>query len=199
MKQLTPNQIRVVQFLREFIEWNGYAPTLDEIAGRLDVTKPTVQQYLAALEAKGVIRRERYAHRAIELIAEEPGGPRVPLVGRIAAGEPIEAIEEREMLDLPDLIGMGAGRDLFLLQVRGDSMIEEGIFDGDYVLAERRASADNGATVVALLPDGTATLKKLYRERGRIRLQPAHPSMEPIYVKELQVQGVVRGVFRSVK
>ena len=199
MKQLTPNQIRVVRLLKEFMEWNGYAPTLDEIAGHLDVTKPTVQQYLTALEEKGVIRRERYAHRSIELIEEEAGRTRVPLVGRIAAGEPIEAIEDREMMDLPDLLGMSAGRDLFLLQVRGDSMIEEGIFDGDYVLAERRASADNGATVVALLPDGTATLKKLYRERGRIRLQPAHPSMKPIYVKELQVQGVVCGVFRPVK
>jgi len=200
MSRLTPNQSRVLECIEEFIGENGYSPTLDEIANRLGVRKPTVQQYLAALEAKGVITRKRYAHRSIEVVSggREARGTRLPLLGMIAAGEPIEAIEDREMVDVADALGIGRDRELFLLRVKGDSMIDDGIFDGDYVVVEKRNTAENGATVVALLPDGTATLKKFYRETGRIRLQPANPRMKPLYAREVVIQGIVRGVFRPV-
>ena len=201
MEPLTPNQLRVLRFIDGFIRDRGYAPTLDEIGRRMGVTKPTVQQYLQALEQKGVIRRERYAHRSIEVIPREEHARRdaFPLVGRVAAGEPIEALEDTEMVDFAEILGPAREAPVFLLRVKGDSMIEEGILDGDYVMVEKRPTADNGDTVVALLADNTATLKKLYREQGRVRLQPANPNMKPIYVKQVAIQGVVRGVVRAVR
>jgi repressor LexA len=202
MSRLTPTQRRAACWIRDFIMEHDYAPTLAEIADGLGVAKPTVQQYLQALEEKGIIARQRYAHRSIEIVDADyapGGGTELPLLGRIAAGRPIEAVEVPETVDVGDALGLRDGGELFALEVRGDSMIEEGIFDGDYAVVERREAAENGQTVVALLPDGTATLKKLYREKGRIRLQPAHPDMEPIYTDEVTVQGVVRGVFRPLR
>ena len=201
MKRLTPNQLKVLQFIEEFIKWNGYSPTLDEIAQHLGIRKPTVQQYLRTLEEKGVITRERYAHRSIELVAREygPKKTQLPLLGRVAAGEPIEAVETREMVDVAEVLGMTRKENLFLLKVKGDSMVDEGIFDGDYVVVEKRETANDGETVVALLPNNTATLKKFYREKNRIRLQPANLNMRPVYTREAVIQGVVRGVFRSVR
>ncbi|MFW6107325.1 MAG: transcriptional repressor LexA [bacterium] len=202
MSRLTPRQQRVACWIRDFIVEHGYAPTLAEIADGLGVAKPTVQQYLRVLEEKGVIARQRYAHRSIEIVDGDyapGGGLELPLLGRIAAGQPIEAIEVPETVDVEEALGLGAGGELFALEVRGDSMVDEGIFDGDYVVVERRDTAENGQTVVALLPDDRATLKKLYREKGRIRLQPAHPDMEPIYTDDVMVQGVVRGVFRPLE
>jgi len=198
MERLTPTQWKALRFIEEFIEDRDYAPTLDEIAEGLGVAKPTVQQYLQALEGKDAIRRRRYAHRSIEVLPREEEG-KLPLVGRIAAGEPIEAIEDVENVNIADVLGVDPERPSFILRVKGDSMIEEGIFDSDYVIVEKRDSADNGETVVALLPDDTATLKKFYREKGRIRLQPANENMEPIYVREVTIQGVVTGVFRAMK
>ena len=198
MEPLTPNQLRVVGFVRDFIRENGYSPTLDEIARYMRVSKPTVQQYLRALESKGVIRRRRYAHRSIEIVRQGVDGARLPLAGRIAAGSPIEAIEDGETVDIAEAMGVRQDRDHFILQVKGDSMIEDGIFDGDYVVVEKRETARNGETVVALLPDNTATLKRFYHEKGRIRLQPANPNMEPIRVRDVVVQGIVKGVFRPV-
>ncbi len=201
MRRLTPGQLEVLQCIEEFIEANGYAPTLDEIAQHLDISKPTVQQYLQTLEEKGAIARKRYAHRSIEVVARKDatGKTELPLLGRIAAGEPIEAVEDRELVDVVEVLGASRGKDLFLLQVRGDSMIEEGIFDGDYVVVEKRETATNGETVVALLPDNTATLKKFYKEKNRIRLQPANPALKPMTVREVVIQGVVRGVVRRIR
>lgn len=127
---------------------------------------------------------------------------RLPLVGTIAAGKPIDAVENREFLDLEELFAPGkrqskAAGDIFVLKVRGDSMIDEQIRSGDYVICEKRANARNGETVVALLEDGEATLKKFYKEKDRIRLQPANDKYEPILVKNCAVQGVVIGVIRS--
>ncbi len=160
MERLTPNRLRVLGFIEEFIGWNGYSPTLDEIARSLDISKPTVQQYLTALEQKGYIKRARYAHRSIEVVGRERSGGRteLPLLGVIAAGQPIEAVEDREMMDVAGLLGVSGGRELFLLRVKGDSMIDEGIFDGDYVVVERREAASNGETVVALLPEAARIL-----------------------------------------
>ena len=200
MEHLTPGQLKVLEFIRHFSERHGYSPTLDEIARHFRIIKPTVQQYLKALEQKGVIRRKRYAHRSIEIVASESGkSMELPLLGRIAAGEPIEAIEAAEMVDVGTVLDLKVGRGLFLLQVKGDSMIEDGIFDEDYVVVEKQEVAENGDTVVALLPDSTATLKRFYRETSRIRLQPANPNLRAMYVKEIIVQGVVKGVIRSLK
>ncbi len=202
MNTLTPTQTKVLAFIRRFTDRHGYAPTLEEIARHFGVIKATVQQYLRALEDKGIITRQRYVHRSIEIVAPEftsSRGEVLPLLGRIAAGEPIEAIEVKEMVDVGDVLGLQADRELFLLQVKGDSMVEDGIFDGDYVVVEKREVAEDGETVVALLPDGSATLKRFYREKGRIRLQPANPKLKPMYTKKVTIQGVVRGVIRPLK
>jgi len=197
---MTAKQVKVLRYVGEFISEHGYSPTLDEIAEGLGVAKPTVQQYLRTLEEKEVISRQRYSHRSIEIVDPEYA-PRkkteLPLLGRIAAGQPIEAVEMPETVDVGGVLGLREDTGmLFVLQVKGNSMVEEGIFDGDYVVIEKREAAENGQTVVALLPDNTATLKKLYKEKNRVRLQPAHPGMEPIYTTEVAIQGVVKGVFR---
>lgn len=195
---VTPKQLRVLEIIRNFSETNGYSPTLDEIARVLKVSKVTVLQHVRALERRGVIRRGRYQSRSMEIIKPDvsSGVGAIPLVGSIAAGAPIEAIEEREELDLTELV---AGRaEPFLLRVRGDSMIEEQIRDGDFVLCERRPSARNGETVVAVLPSGDATLKKFYQEaNGRIRLQPANARLSPIFTDRVDIRGVVIGVLRK--
>ncbi len=202
MVQPTPKQANVLRWISAFIAEQGYAPTLDEIAAGLGLAKPTVQQYLRALTAKKVIARRRYAHRSIEILdpsVKPPGSTTLPLLGRIAAGQPIEAIELPETVNVAESLGLVGRKDLFVLEVKGNSMIEEGITDGDYVIVEKRDTADNGQVVVALLPDNTATLKKLFKEPTRIRLQPANPDLKPIYAKQVTVQGIVRGVFRTIR
>ncbi|MFW6161706.1 MAG: transcriptional repressor LexA [Planctomycetota bacterium] len=200
MRRLTPRQVEALGWIRDFVADHGYAPTLAEMAEGLGVAKPTVQQYLQALEAKGAVARERYAHRSIEVLDEPKEGActELPLLGRIAAGQPIEAVEVPDTVDVGQALGLGGDRELFCLEVKGDSTIEDGILDGDCVVVERRDTAEDGQTVVALLPDGTATLKRLYRERGRVRLQPANPAVEPIYAADVRVQGIVRGVLRQM-
>ena len=196
---LTPKQLRILGFLKEFRSAHDYAPTLEEIAVEFGVSKITVLQHLRALEKRGAIRRGRYQARAIELLdppRSEKHATVLPIVGTIAAGGPIEAIENRELFDISELT---AGKmDPFLLRVRGDSMIEDQIRDGDYVLCERRTAAHNGETVVAIVGDNEATLKKFYRERGgRVRLQPANTRMKPLYPSRIEIRGVVIGVLRK--
>jgi repressor LexA len=191
-----------MELLAEYIEEHGYSPTMDELADRAGLAKPTIQQYLQALEQKGAISRTRYSHRSIEIEHPEfvPGGDdEIPLRGRIAAGSPIEPVESPETISVGDRLGVDAGGDMYALEVDGNSMIDEGIHDGDYVIVEKADTARDGQTVVAILPDGEATLKKLYREKGRIRLQPANPDLDPIYVDAVTVQGVVRGVIRVME
>lgn len=196
---LTPKQLKVLQFIRTYREQHEYAPTLEEIAQAFEVSKITALQHLRALEKRGAVRRRRYETRSIELCEPAERGRgirRLPIAGTIAAGAPIEAIEEREVLDISELI---QGRtEPFLLRVRGDSMIDEQIRDGDYVICERRTSARNGETVVAVLKNGDATLKKFFLERdGRVRLQPANVSMRPLYAERVEIRGVVVGVLRK--
>ena len=194
---LTPRQHEIVEFIRDYVARNDYAPTMQEMADHLGVSRPTVFEYIEALEARGALSRQALRSRGIELAPELSGrATALPLVGLIAAGRPIEAIEDTEVLDLEELFQGRAG-ETFVLRVRGDSMIDEQICDGDYVIVEKRSQARNGETVVALLEDGDATLKKFYRERGRIRLQPANEKMKPIYVKTCRIQGVVIGVLRK--
>jgi len=202
MTTLTPKQRRIMRLLAEYIEERGYSPTMEELADRAGVAKPTIQQYLHTLEEKGKISRTRYSHRSIEIEDPEfaPGNPdEVPLRGRIAAGSPIEPVESPETISVGEKLGVDAGGDMYALEVDGNSMIEEGIHDGDYVIVEKADTARDGQTVVAILPDGEATLKKLYREKGRIRLQPANSDLDPIYADAVTIQGVVRGVLRLME
>ena len=173
---------------------------MQEIADHLGIRRPTVFEHLKALEARGAITKKPILSRTIELCAgtRRSTGARFNLVGRIAAGRPIEAIEDPEVLDVEALF-RGRTGETFALQVVGNSMIDEQIRDGDYVIVEKRDSAHNGETVVALIDEQEATLKKFYLELGRVRLQPANPTMEPIFLDadRVRIQGVVIGVLRK--
>ena len=201
---LTPKQLHILTRIRDLRLARGYSPTLQELADELGVNKVTVFEHVEALIKKGALRRDPNKARSLEVkpsmqLPDEARSTRLPLVGTIAAGSPIEAVEDRQSVDLEELFApRGRGTNHFVLEVRGDSMIDEQIRDGDYVVVEQRSTARNGQTVVALLENGEATLKKFYRERNRIRLQPANRAYEPIRVKpsSVQVQGIVVGVIR---
>ena len=197
----TPRQLEILTFIRDFRAKNGYSPTMQEIGDHLNLTKVTVFEHVGALEKKGLLSRgAKHSARSLRVSpkAEFPQQRRtlLPLVGRIAAGMPIEAVEDRESVDLEELFANT--RETFVLRVTGDSMIEDHICDGDYVVCERRSDARNGETVVALVENGEATLKRFFREKGRIRLQPANENYKPIYVNDVQIQGVVVGVLRTL-
>ncbi|MCS7033908.1 MAG: transcriptional repressor LexA [Phycisphaerae bacterium] len=199
---LTPRQLDVVVAIRNFRHLHGYAPTMQELADQLGTSKVTIFEHVGALEKKRVLKREKHKARSLEIIADvlpdEERPTKLPLLGAIAAGSPIEAVENREEIDLEQLFRSRNG--VYVLRVRGDSMIEDHLCDGDYVVIERRDNPRNGEQVVALLDTGEATLKRFYREPGgRIRLQPANSFMEPRIVDadRVRVQGVVIGVLRS--
>jgi len=200
METVTPRQLQILRFIRDFRRRRGYSPTMQEIGDHLNLTKVTVFEHVEAVERKGLLIRGA-KHRARSLrVSEKVRFPeqrptQMPLVGRIAAGEPIEAVQDAETLDLEELFDRPG--ETFVLHVAGDSMTDEHICDGDYVICERRSEARNGETVVALLDNGEATLKKLYRDKGRVRLQPANPKYKPVYVDNVKVQGVVIGVVRK--
>src|SRR5687768_10483607 len=172
--RLTPKQLRILTLIRDYQRKFGYSPTMQELADTLGVTKVTVFEHVSGLEKKGLLRRSKHRARSLELTSRVPfpdeSPTRLPLVGTIAAGAPIEAIETQEEVDLEELFNVRSGA--FVLRVSGNSMIDEQIRDGDLVVIERRNVARNGETVVALLDDGEATLKKFYKEGSRIRLQP---------------------------
>ena len=200
-QNVTPRQFEILTFIRDYRKRRGYSPTMQEIGDHLGLTKVTVFEHVGALERKGLLRRgARHKARSLQVTPEaefpDDRPTRLPLRGRIAAGLPLEAVEDSEDLDLEQLFANDG--DTFVLEVAGDSMIDEHIRDGDYVICRRSRDARNGQTVVALLPDGEATLKKFYREKGRVRLQPANPAFEPIYADQVDVQGIVVGVVRRV-
>src|SRR6476659_4464508 len=199
---LTPRQLDVIVAIRNYRHLHGYSPTMQELADQLGTSKVTIFEHVGALEKKRVIRRDKHKARALEIISEgklpdEERSTKLPLLGNIAAGSPIEAVENREELDLETLFHSKNG--VYVLKVRGDSMIEDHLCDGDFVVIERRETARNGEQVVALLDTGEATLKRFYKEGSKIRLQPANSSMEPRIVDSdrCKVQGVVIGVLRS--
>ena len=177
----------------------GYAPSLPEIAKEFGLKSvATVHEHLTTLEAKGYIRRNPNQPRGIELTRQSARTGRtilLPLSGFITAGQPIEALETHETFAVPAQFVVDSFNS-YVLRVRGESMIEEGIFDGDYVVVERNPSPSNGDVVVALLDNAYATLKKFYREKTRIRLQPANRTMKPIYARHVNIQGIVRAVIR---
>ncbi|MEX0774504.1 MAG: transcriptional repressor LexA [Phycisphaeraceae bacterium] len=202
---LTPKQLHILTRIRDLRLTRGYSPTMQELADELGVSKVTIFEHVEALIKKGALLRKANKARSLEVsshvqLPDEERSTRLPYVGTIAAGMPIDAVEDRQYLDLDELFaaqrGSGTG-DRFVLRVRGDSMIDEHIREGDYVIVEKRNTARNGQTVVALLDNGEATLKKFYKEQGRIRLQPANDNYEPIFADNVQIQGVVIGVIRK--
>lgn len=201
---LTEKQIRVLRYYRDYKRENGIAPTLEEAAEALGVSKITIYEHLSHLQRKGAIHRDKAKARAVSILFDPDRDRQVaevekalPLLGMIAAGRPIEALEDREDIHLDDLIPTGDG--FYLLRVKGKSMIEDHIDDGDLVVIERRETARDGEIVVAILNGGEATLKRFYRDNGRVRLQPANASMAPIYPNECEIRGVVRGVVRRFR
>ena len=199
MQPLTKRQREILNYLSEFIEDRGYAPSLDEIGRRFGLSSlATVHKHLTNLQEKGFIRRAWNRSRSVELVPTPFGGRAIdlPLLGYVAAGTPIEAVVTNETVTVPeDLVGQ---RDTYALRVRGSSMIDEHIRDGDLVVVEDRKTVRDGEMVIALLDGSDVTLKKFYRENGHIRLQPANDAIAPIVVESdaVQVQGVVVGVIR---
>ncbi len=197
LDQLTPRQKEVFEFIRDKIDNRGYGPTVREIGEYFEIASPNgVMCHLKALEKKGLITREPNMSRAIQLTDEAQADRGLPLVGQIAAGSLTEAIEQAERFEFDDLFPKKKNH--FALRVRGDSMIEAAIADGDIVICKKTRTAHKGDIVVAQTDDGEATLKYWYPEANRVRLQPANSSMKPIYSRNVQVLGIVTGVVRKV-
>ncbi|GAC1650731.1 MAG: transcriptional repressor LexA [Gemmatimonadaceae bacterium] len=198
---LTKRQREILTYLGSYTDANGYAPSFEEIATTFRYNSlATVHEHLSNLERKGYIKRGYNESRAIEILPSDafPRATTVPLLGIVSAGVPIEAIATSEAICVPEDFVARAGEH-FVLRVRGDSMVDEQIRDGDYVVVNGRQRADNGEMVIALIRGASATLKKFYRERdGTVRLQPANTALQPIYVSEndVVIQGVVVGVLR---
>ncbi len=199
---VTRRQKEIIDFLETFVSRNGYSPSFEEIARGMGLKSlATVHKHITNLEKKGMLDRVHNHSRSIDLL---PPGTRtrsslkLPLAGRIAAGIPVEAMETPETISLADVVG---NRDVFALEVRGDSMRDEHIIDGDYVLVERARTARNGEIVVALVHGSETTLKRFYPEGAVVRLQPANLEMDPIIVPAAQVaiQGRVLGVLRKYR
>ena len=197
LELLTPRQREIYTFIRSKIQGRGYGPTVREIGLEFDIKSPNgVMCHLKALQKKGLIHREPNMSRAIQMLDEPTGAQpaRLKLVGRIAAGQPIEAIEQDEELGFSEWEGAD---DKFALRVSGDSMIEDHIADGDYVVIKRQEVARDGQIVAVRDDDGEATLKRLFRERNRVRLEPANKTMKPIYRDRVDILGVLVGVVRK--
>ena len=201
---LTGRQQEIWDFLVEYLDGHGYPPTVREIGEAVGLASPsTVHAHLANLERAGLLRRDRTKPRALELIGREVAASpeSLPLLGEIAAGGPLLAEENvEEYVPVPEMLSRG-GAD-FLLRVKGDSMVDAGILDGDVVVVRRQETARDGEIVVALAGDDEsadeATVKRFYREGERVRLQPENSSMEPIYARHVQILGKVVGVFRAL-
>ncbi len=198
--KLTRRQKEILDFVTAFIEREGYSPSMEEIAAHFHFRSlNAVFKHLQAIEARGYLHRDANRARSIELKrADAPSVRALPLFGNIAAGQPIEAISTSESLTVPEDLLRGRGPH-YVLRVQGESMIDEHIADGDYVLVDAREDAGNGETVVALVDEENVTLKKLYREGSQVRLQPANPSIPPLILDgaRVRIQGVVVAVMRK--
>lgn len=198
MKGYTKKQRAILEFIAGYQREHGVSPTLEEIGGEFGVHRVTVFQHVAALERRGALRRGAQLARGIELLDPDFAlRPALQVVGRIAAGRPIEAVEAPEALDVDDLLPQDGGH--YALRVHGDSMIEDGIHDGDLVVVRKTAGARNGQVVVAIVGDEEATLKRFYRlADGRVRLEPANARLRPVVVDRCEVRGVVVSVVRRL-
>jgi repressor LexA len=203
---LTKKQRQILDYVESFVETNGYSPSYEEIAEHFQYSSlATVHEHLTNLEQKGFLRKNYNKSRSLEVVRADLHAPAIelPLMGTVAAGLPLEVTEGlQETVTVPhDMVRRGNN---YVLRVKGDSMIDEQIRDGDYIIVNSRQTADNGEMVVALVSDGTvggsATVKKFYREKdGKVRLQPANPTMEPMYfpADAVVIQGIVVGVIRK--
>jgi len=192
---------RILGFIRETVNERGYPPSVREIAEAVGLASTSaVHHHLTKLEREGRLTKAATRSRALTVPdAMATRAVRAPIVGEIAAGSPIYAYaDQSESLSVPNDLAAKGGRNTFVLRVRGKSMIEDHIDDGDYVVVQEQSTARDGDIVVALLEDSTATLKRFYKERDRIRLQPANGEMQPIYAREVQIQGKVIGVIRRL-
>ena len=197
---LTKRQRQILDFITDFINEKGYSPSVREIGENFDLSSPaTIHVHIENLKKKGFLKTSYNEARSIELMPIEVNWAQaieLPLAGLIAAGEPIEAIEENETIAVPaDFVTDNANS--YVLKVKGESMVDEGILNGDFVIVERNPSPQNGDVVVALLNNAYATLKKFYRESNRIRLQPANSTMSPIFVTDVEIKGKVVAVIRQ--
>lgn len=200
---VTAKQRRIYEFIRRFIESNHEPPTIAEIGRQFQMrSSASVHAVLVALEREGLIKRTPNVSRGIQIVEQKDGGDDddsdIPLLGTVAAGQPIEAVLTHDVVSVPkDMQGRGR---TFALRVRGDSMIDENIEDGDILIVASQKTAENGQVVVALIDGNYATVKKFYREPEFIRLEPANPQFKPIFIKtpeRIQIQGVVRGLIRK--
>lgn len=196
--QLTERQREIYDFIRQKIDTRGYGPTVREIGSNFGIKSPNgVMCHLKALQRKGLINRQGFSARAIQLVGFRPGGgAKLPLLGSVAAGVPLQAEEQQDELEIGALFG---GSKNFALRVKGESMIEDHIADGDIVIIKEQPVARNGERVVAMV-DGEATLKRFYKEKNRIRLEPANGRMKPIYVEpesDVRILGLLVGVVRK--
>ncbi len=201
---LYPKERQILEFLSQYIQRHGYAPTLSEIAEAVGVSAvSTIHEHLAALERKRFLTKKAGIERSIELIGnayksgtnESP--IELPVLGFIAAGNPLEPYTDPNLYVQVSPTMVSPKKPAYILQVKGTSMIDEGILDGDYVVVQHQSDAHNGDIVVALLPNGLATLKRIYFEKERIRLEPANSSMPPIFTTHVRIQGKVVGVIRK--
>ena len=205
MTKVSKRQEAILAFIKEEVRAKGYPPSVREIGEAVGLaSSSTVHGHLARLESKGLIRRDPTKPRAIEILDNDEhsvpkqGVVHVPLIGKVTAGLPISAIEDiQEYFPLPDTYGT-AEDELFMLEVMGESMIEAGILDGDYVIVKKTASAINGEIVVAMTEDDEATVKRFYKEKTHFRLQPENSSMDPILVNQVTILGKVVGLYRRV-
>ena len=204
MEELTKRQNEILTYIKKFIVSNGYPPTVREIGEALDVSSPaTIHAHLQNLEEKGWIKKQGSKNRAIELLVENEFEPKnenvveVPLLGKITAGSPIEAIEQPdEYFSLPTYL-LPNDKDVFKLKVSGNSMINAGIFDGDIVIVEKKNTARNGEIVVAMTDENEVTLKTFYKESNYFRLQPENDTMDPIILNNVTILGKAIGLYRK--
>ncbi|HLX61647.1 MAG TPA: transcriptional repressor LexA [Planctomycetota bacterium] len=197
----TPKQLQILKLIHQFQEEHGYSPTYAELAKQLGVSTITVFEHLEALERKNAIRRRRHEARSVEIIEpnflrEHASKKTLAVKGLIAAGLPIEAVEDAMAEEMPLADVFNCKPNSFMLRVKGDSMVDDHIMDGDLIVVEGRDTANDGEIVVALDDGGQATLKRFYRENGKIRLQPSNPTMPPIIVDNCKIQGVFKGLIR---
>ena len=204
-QKISKRQQAILAFIKEEVRSKGYPPSVREIGEAVGLaSSSTVHGHLARLESKGLIRRDPTKPRAIEvldqddLVVSKSSVIHVPLIGKVTAGIPISAIEDiQEYFPLPDKYG-AAEDELFMLEIMGESMIEAGILDGDYVIVKKTSTADNGEIVVAMTEEDEATVKRFYKEKTHFRLQPENSSMDPILVNQVSILGKVVGLYRNV-
>lgn len=198
MEHLTKRQAQILEYVTDYISRNNYAPSYREIGQHFGLSSTaTIAEHIESLKQKGYLSHEENLARSLQVnpssLTDETFFS-IPLLGAIAAGKPIEAVRTNETIDIPkDMMG----QNVFALKVRGESMIEDGILNGDYVIVEQTKIAKNGDIVVALVDNDNVTLKRFYREKDRIRLQPANSSMRPLFYTKVTIQGKVRGVIRK--